>query len=86
MGALPLPTGSVGFLESGPLVGVVAEPDDAVELDVLDLISALSAVFSLPIVSVDDPPELPPQPATRIAAPSAARAVRARARVGEWLL
>ena len=85
VGAGPAGTVTFGSLESGPLVGVfaaVAVLGELAELDSLDLMSALSAVFSLPTVIVLEP--LEPQPAIRIATPSAAAAAPRRERRVGW--
>ena len=75
VGAAPDGGVTVGFLESGPLVGVFA----VVEAGLPDFTSALSALFSLPTVIVLLEP-LEPQPLMRAgaAASSARTEVRRR--------
>ena len=87
LGAGPEGGVTFGSLDSGPLVGVLAVAVLEVLVllvllvGALDLIRALSELFSLPTVMVLEPPE--PQPAITTAAPSATTARLARERRGE---
>src|SRR5437588_720018 len=72
---------TLGSLESGPLVGVLAavvgvEAVEDVFAGVVAVMRALSSLFWLPTVIVLEPPD--PQPAITAAAPSAARTGRPR--------
>src|SRR3954454_2352358 len=69
----PLPASIVGLVESGPLLGVLGTVGSCC------LTSALSAVFSLPIVIVLESLELP-QPANSAAAARSERAAGTAAR------
>src|SRR5436305_8940814 len=72
LGAAPDGGVTAGALESGPLVGVFA----VVEVALVDLRSALSALFSLPTAIVLLEP-LEPQPATRAAAAASSASAEA---------
>ena len=83
-GGGPLGGVTTGFFDSGPLVGVFGS-FELVSLGsffVVDFSSALSALFSLPTVIVEEPPE--PQPASSAAASRPARGRTIGIRRGVW--